>query len=103
MHGEHETKRYAPGPEPIFSAATQNRPPPGTACREGTACVLQVGCAAAAQDQDGTGRLREIKGEEACDSARRRTFAQAAGPVLIRHRLTQTRHATVSGQLDRSL
>jgi hypothetical protein len=35
MHGEHETKRYAPGPEPIFSAATQNRPPPGTACRDG--------------------------------------------------------------------
>jgi len=26
MHGEHETKRYAPGPEPIFSAATRNRP-----------------------------------------------------------------------------
>jgi hypothetical protein len=39
MHGEHETKRYAPGPEPIFSAVTQNRPPPGTACREDTACV----------------------------------------------------------------
>jgi hypothetical protein len=35
MHGEHETKRYAPGPEPIFSAVTQNRPPPGTACRDG--------------------------------------------------------------------
>jgi hypothetical protein len=26
MHGEQETKRYAPGPEPIFSAVTQNRP-----------------------------------------------------------------------------
>jgi len=34
MHGEHETKRYAPGPEPIISAATPKSPPPGTACRD---------------------------------------------------------------------
>jgi hypothetical protein len=43
MHGEHETKRYAPGPEPIFSAAKPKSPPPGTACREGTAPVFDVG------------------------------------------------------------
>jgi hypothetical protein len=48
MHGEYETKRYAPGPEPIFSAVTQNRPPPGTACREGTLLVFDVGSATAA-------------------------------------------------------
>jgi hypothetical protein len=65
MHGEHETKRYAPGPKPNFSAATQNRPPPGTACREGTLRVIDLGRTTTAQDQDGTGRLREIKGEEA--------------------------------------
>jgi hypothetical protein len=47
MHGEHETKRYAPGPEPVFSAVTQNRPPPGTACREGTLRVFDLGCAVA--------------------------------------------------------
>jgi hypothetical protein len=41
MHGEHETKRYAPGPEPIFSAVTQNRPPPGTACRDGHAANVR--------------------------------------------------------------
>jgi hypothetical protein len=49
--------------------------------------VLDLCCASiapTAQDQDGIGRLREIKGEEACDSARRRTFAQAASPVLVR-------------------
>src|SRR4051812_27956000 len=53
-----------------------------------TACVLDVCCASIApteQGRDGTGRLREIKGEEACESARRRTFAQAASPVLVRN------------------
>jgi len=43
MHGEHETKRCAPGPEPIFSAATPKSPPPGTACREGTLLMFEPG------------------------------------------------------------
>jgi len=28
------------------------------------------------------------KGEEACDSARRRTFVQAASPVLVRNKVS---------------
>jgi len=43
MHGEHETWRYAPGPEPSFSAATPKSPPPGTACCEDTLLVFDVG------------------------------------------------------------
>jgi len=43
MHGEHETWRYAPGPEPSFSAVTPKSPPPGTACREGTLLVFELG------------------------------------------------------------
>jgi len=32
----------APGPEPIFSAATPKSPPPGTACREVTLLVFDL-------------------------------------------------------------
>jgi hypothetical protein len=49
MHGEHETKRYAPGPEPIISAVTPKSPPPGTACREETARMFDVGCTTTAR------------------------------------------------------
>jgi hypothetical protein len=56
MHGEHETKRYAPGPEPIFSAVTQNRPPPDTACREGTARAFDLFRTAAAPSKAGAGQ-----------------------------------------------
>jgi hypothetical protein len=47
--------------------------------------LFYASIAPTAQEQDGIGRLREIKGEEACESARRRTFARTASPVLVRH------------------
>jgi hypothetical protein len=51
-----KTKRYAPGPEPIFSAVTQNRPPPGTACREGTTWVFDLGGTTTASRKAGAGQ-----------------------------------------------
>jgi len=33
----------APGPEPIFSAATPKSPPPGTACRDGHSAGVRHG------------------------------------------------------------
>ena len=44
MHGEHETKRYAPGPEPIFPAATQIAPAGYRLPRQGTLGVLDQWC-----------------------------------------------------------
>jgi hypothetical protein len=49
MHGEHETKRYAPGPEPIFSAVTQNRPHRAPPAARATLLVFDLGYTATAR------------------------------------------------------
>jgi hypothetical protein len=66
MHGEHETKRYAPGPEPIFSAATPKSPPPGTAWRDRTRRGCSTWVAPRLRPaKPGPGRPRRIVSESA--------------------------------------
>jgi len=59
-HGEHETKRYAPGPEPISPAATQIAPAGYRLPRQGTLGVFDPWCTTIAPAKPWPGRPRRI-------------------------------------------
>jgi hypothetical protein len=85
-----KTWRYALRLQAVFFSRPAKSPPPDTAYREATARVFDVGFATTVEPLGRRTRMglavcAKSRGRKRAISARRRTFAQAGSPVLVRN------------------